>query len=613
MNSGTFETAPAALRGRSGRLLSCAIVFIAASTCVARLIELHAQAGTYPSFMFDCVAACLTALACIAVIWFLGESRPRISSCVVGAGLGLLFFDYTLGFALVDPRNIDWLLRGDWAQHFLGWHFYRKSPWVWPPGKFDSFWYPVGTAIVFTDSLPLFALPLKVFSAWLPDRFQYVGIWMLCSCALQGTFGMLLVRRFFPTLAIQMLGASLLLLAPVFISRIDHDTLTAQWILLAAFCIYFGADPIARKTSMAWLALATIAALVHPYLSAMLLGLSAAYYVSCILAGRITFVQAAVRMMALLAATLFCWWLSGAFTLRPSAGGVSLGIYNSNLLTWIDSQWMSRWLPALPNAGDGQYDGRGYLGLGVIAILCTCAVFALRRTASATLASSKASGPIWPLIAVAGAAALYAFGTRFTFGSTVLLDLTPAHASILGAFRGSGRFIWLSTYLITFSSFVFAVRRGGKLGILLVALAVALQVADLSPLYDRSQHLRELKPPPAFVLSDSVWADSLSGRRHITLLPPPACGVEAAPYLPFSLLAADHGMTINTGYLARFDEQKTFAYCDVLREQIAAGKREPDTLYIVGREQLASFKEKSDASMRCLELEGYTACATIRP
>jgi len=53
MNSGTFETAPAALRGRSGRLLSCAIVFIAASTCVARLIELHAQAGTYPSFMFD--------------------------------------------------------------------------------------------------------------------------------------------------------------------------------------------------------------------------------------------------------------------------------------------------------------------------------------------------------------------------------------------------------------------------------------------------------------------------------------------------------------------------------------------------------------------------------
>ena len=52
----------------------------------------------------------------------------------------------------------------DWGQHYLGWAYYRDADWSFPLGKMDNFYYPVGTNVGFTDSIPLLAFVFKIFS-----------------------------------------------------------------------------------------------------------------------------------------------------------------------------------------------------------------------------------------------------------------------------------------------------------------------------------------------------------------------------------------------------------------------------------------------------------------
>lgn len=51
-------------------------------------------------------------------------------------------------------------------------------------------------SIVYTDSIPLFALLFKILSPLLPANFQYFGLFELLSYALMGGFGALFVRAF---------------------------------------------------------------------------------------------------------------------------------------------------------------------------------------------------------------------------------------------------------------------------------------------------------------------------------------------------------------------------------------------------------------------------------
>lgn len=46
--------------------------------------------------------------------------------------LGALAFLLVIGPRALDPQNIAWLAEGDPATHYLGWVFFRHSPWTFP-------------------------------------------------------------------------------------------------------------------------------------------------------------------------------------------------------------------------------------------------------------------------------------------------------------------------------------------------------------------------------------------------------------------------------------------------------------------------------------------------
>ncbi|MFC4819380.1 DUF6311 domain-containing protein [Dokdonella ginsengisoli] len=558
------------------------------------------------------------ALILVAVLALLGfgtvsarrQEVDRPLAFGIGAACGLIFFARTLGTALADPTAIGWLLGADLAQHYSGWAMFRDAPWHWPPGLMPELWYPVGTSIAYTDSLPLLALLLKPLSPWLPQPFQYIGLWLMGNCVLQGGVAALLLTRTTRRPAAILAGAMLFVSAPLLISRLGHDTLTTQWLLLLSLWFYFRTDPPVRLAAemRPWLLIAGAAILVHPYLASMAVAIQVAYWIRRVSIDRArTPRDAAIALGVTLAVLVALLWFSGAMVIRSadSAGGVAYGRYSFNLLGFFNPMGHSRLLPTLPSLPE-QYEGFAFPGLGVLALGLWLLVDAVLRRRPPRLE------PSWrPLALVAFALCLFAASSVTAIGSLVLLD-RPIDSPLFGPFRASGRFVWIAYYALILLVVSSAIRRYRPAAAAsLLALALTAQLADLSPthLHYAKTRLRANAEVPGTRLGDARWAALAEGRRHLTLLPPAACGEAAGPYLPFQLFAAQHRLTLNTGYLARWNDRATQDYCGDLASRSDAGLWSPDDIYVIGPDRRWKERfERTPPPFSCEKLDGYDAC-----
>ena len=112
------------------------------------------------------------------------------TSILLGTAMGAILFLYLYGTAVLVPTYDAWLLNGeDLNQHYLGWEFYRNSPWTFPVGLIQGLTVePV--SVIYTDSIPLLALIFKVLSPVLPETFQYFGLFGIgCFCPAGSVWG----------------------------------------------------------------------------------------------------------------------------------------------------------------------------------------------------------------------------------------------------------------------------------------------------------------------------------------------------------------------------------------------------------------------------------------
>ena len=536
------------------------------------------------------------------------HGASRASTFALGAVAGLQFFVAVLGLQRIDPQQIGWLLQGDWAQHYAGWVSFRNDGWHWPLGAMPNLLYPVGSSIVYTDSLPLLALPLKLSAAALPADFQYIGAWIGLSFVLQGGFGALLARSRTQSPTALLAASLLFVAAPVLLARIHHDTLTAHWLLLAALLCYLELPARAQplRAAMAWWVLAAIAALVHPYFVVMIASLHLAYWTKQVRVERAASPWFGASALAVHGGiSLLLWYASGALLVpaQSAGGGQLFGHYNFNLLGFVNVLGSSRWLADIPLAGTGQYEGFGYLGLGVLSLL-------VLLLAARVFDRDGAPSPLrrhWPLLLAVLLLTLLAIGSVVTFGPWTLfgaeLDWPP-----LAALRSSGRFIWPAYYVLFALATRGVLRRFGtrSAGAILSA-ALLLQLAESGSFFIGTAQQAALRPiPPAAVLTDPRWQELATGRHHLTLAPTLFCGHQPGSYLPFQLFAAEQHMTFNGGYYARWDIDATNRACRELYAAIGAGQFSADDLYIVGADWRAFFDDP--ARVRCEQVETYTVC-----
>ena len=91
----------------------------------------------------------------------------RIHSQVIPTLIGAICFSKVVGINVLIPSNIAWFAGGvnsDMLQHYLGWSFYRDSPWRLPLGLNPDYGLELSNSIVYTDSIPLLAIFFKLFN-----------------------------------------------------------------------------------------------------------------------------------------------------------------------------------------------------------------------------------------------------------------------------------------------------------------------------------------------------------------------------------------------------------------------------------------------------------------
>ena len=187
--------------------------------------------------------------------------------------VGFFYALLVMGPRPLNPRNVNWVAF-DPAYHYIGWELYRQDPHLhWPLTYTDRLGYPKGESVSLIDLNPLMAVALKPLSPLLPEPAQYFGIEVILVCTLQFFFAFRLLRLLTgANLAAVALCSAFFLLAPPLNYRFwGHYSLSNQWLLLAALCVFACAqqpsERMLRRFGISAAVLVAIAVGINPYLA----------------------------------------------------------------------------------------------------------------------------------------------------------------------------------------------------------------------------------------------------------------------------------------------------------------------------------------------------------
>jgi hypothetical protein len=518
------------------------------------------------------------------------------------------------GRRVIDPTEIDWVMKLDFQYHFLGWHFFRGEPWHFPPGLIKNYYAPVGTTIGFTDSIPLVAFVLKPFASSLPMPLQYFGIWLLICFVLQGVFGVLLTSLWTREPRIQAAGGVLFVLVPTLLARVGHPALASHWLLLWALWMYLreSIEPVGWRHHVA---LGALVGLIHPYLVAMVMLVLGALAVRRMLErsspiARRT-IEAAAPLLASALAIAAGWWSSGLFSVSGGDEFLSTGLdqFSMNLLGPIAPVGWSSLMPELPLASEFQaFEGFQYLGAGILVLTMVAGGTALARPAI----SWRAALPLFIAVLFG---AVYALSPRVTLGTQVVIDYMHPALSRLAVFRATGRFFWPAAYaLIAVSIGVAASRLKPRTALVILVAAIAIQFGDL---YGHYASLRASTHSDAFhtwqqPLQSPAWHALMPHYKHLLLYGPLQCGPAPVDFPQPALLAGTYGLSINTGHAARESRSARIDYCAQLKRDFDAGVVSDDAVYLVHKGLLDAFRVNAKKPIVCTELDGIPVCVSAR-
>lgn len=503
---------------------------------------------------------------------------------LLALGLGALAFLLVVGPRALDPQNIAWLPSPDPVTQFLGWHFYRHSPWAFPLGLNPDYGLELANSIVYSDSIPLLALLFKPLSSLLPETFQYLGFWLLACFMLQAWFGWKLVGLVSDQPVVRLCGAGLFVFAPPMLWRLQiHLTLTGHFLILAA--LYFNLRPFRLRRTWHWVLLSTLSALVHAYFLAIVLLLWLADRLS---ARRHDLPLPAYEQFALPIAVLLICWVAGYFTVGKSVGAFGYGYFKMNLLSLIDPSGWSWLLPNLPEA-DGDYEGFNYLGLGAILIALTV-LSQIRYLTNHLLVIPQRH--FWLFLTLL---ALTAFAVTDQIGLGAWNFSLPLSFGAYGdVFRASGRMFWPVFYALLLLLISLLVRRyPGPTVVRLLVCALTLQVMDTSAKWWKIRANMMVAPAADLPtpLQDPFWSQAADRYIKVRLIMP----ANIHPHwTPFALYAAQHRLATNAVYLARMDLAQYAAAVSQTRQVMAQGSFAVDTLYILDDDQVQTALSRID-------------------
>jgi hypothetical protein len=184
-----------------------------------------------------------------------------------------------VGPKALNPTVLDLAQGVDPFKDYVGWMFFRNSPWTFPIGLNPTYGLDFSSSIVFSDSIPLMAFVFKAIRFALPETFQYLGIWTLICFVLQAYFAWLVIGLMTQSNWLKFFACAILVFVPPMLWRVNqHTALIAHFMILAAFYLIFSSERTAKQWTkgILWALLLSAAVLTHFSLFVMLAALWAA-------------------------------------------------------------------------------------------------------------------------------------------------------------------------------------------------------------------------------------------------------------------------------------------------------------------------------------------------
>jgi hypothetical protein len=376
------------------------------------------------------------------------------------------------------------------------------------------------------------------------------------------------------------------MVAPTMLGRIGvHTSLTSQWLILCALWLYFSSrEAHARR----WALLLLVAVSIHAYLFVMAGAIWAANLVKCRMArtlGRRDLVHAAATVVAIVV------WMHilGYFVVGKgaAAGGRTTRF---DLVNFVAGMSWNTILPVVHgNPEADAWDGYAYLGTGLMAVLLATVMavlvrrFLRRAPPIATPRPSVGHADVcWaPIIAVAVFFLVFATSNTVLFNGHRLVRYPwpPFMRTVVETFRGGGRMIWPTYYVLVLAILWFAIRSWPRRVVVWV-LAAGL-IVNLYDFRGGAQVMRIVVAPrgehgPIRPLRDPVWS-TIAARYHKMVSIPAFYEQPDSPTL--SWFCAVHGIATNIGYFGRIsaDRQERGAAREL--DQLLHGTYDADTVY----------------------------------
>ena len=480
--------------------------------------------------------------------------------CIISAILGAIIFLCLYGIRILNPTYVEWLYNGrDLMQHYLGWEFFRKSDWMFPFGLTDRLGYPSRTSVIFTDSIPIFAVLFKLVAPILPERFQYFGIWGLLCFILQGFFSAKILQVYLKKNWQIIAGSVIFILAPTMLFRMYmHTSLAAQWIILAAIylcAVHKDNYKNIKKTSLQWGILGFLIPGIHMYFAPMCAVLLAGFVVYSFLCDKKIVVKSMLPVVTFLIGLGSNSFLLGGFSSSANAGSSNLGVHSFNLNSFFNAMGYSKVLDGLDTYTNGQYEGFSYLGLGVIILLLVASVYYIWKVITKQLAIN-----IWKWAVTGGVLLCFtvlAASQYISFGTHLLIELPDIDIIIRywSTFGSSGRLIWPVYYIVMFFAVIGTLKMIEEISWLKIAGNIMFAACVLIQIFDLSGKLEEIhmkyKETAIYeeVFDDDIWDKvAQKGYKHLVWV---SHNTDGYQILHMAKFAFDNHMTMNNYYFAR--------------------------------------------------------------
>lgn len=544
------------------------------------------------------------------------EKRSSFICFFIGAIIGFICFALVYGCLVINPTYDDWLWTGrDLNQHYEGWLFFRDSDWSFPFGMIKGLTIePV--SIIYTDSIPMFAIFFKILSPILPEKFQYFGIWGAMCLFLQGGFAALIVKKYVKNYFFIFMSTIFISISTITFQRMfEHTALAGNWIILMSICICVNHEKFESliKKIIIWSIVVAISVSVHQYYVVMTYIFIACFLLIYFLKNKS--IKAILNSISVLAISaiigLFILFLYGAFEGEGTLSPGGLGQFSANINSLFNSlvdEW-SIFTKPMPVVSRFQEEGFSYLGLGMIllsflVLICSTIYFVKQKNKKEFVTENIFR--ILPYFIVFVVAFALAISPTITFFDKVIFEIKYPFlvTKALGIFRASGRFIWINYYLIYVFAIVMIYRlfENKQISVIILSLCLCLNLVDLHVWLGNIYKKFSTEVVYESALKDEKWAKWGNQKEHIVFLPIEGNYLEKSDmYYLFAEYASRTDMTLSSFCVARADFGVFKNYADTKLNDINNGIISEDDIYIFTNDE---FIPKVDG-LSVYELDGY--------